>query len=648
MVQVREDSHRKYAADFETTTTLLDDGRVHVWSAAMVEINKNVSTNKVTIDTSIDLFLTRLSALGSCTVYFHNLKFDGMFILDAVLNAGWQPAHGVDGWHKKYDMSARTFSILMSEQGVVYQIVLCYGKGKVVTILDSLKMIPFSLREAGKAFKTDHQKLEMDYTGHNKPNVWITRTEEQYIKNDVYVLGECLQWLFDHGFEKSTVGSNCLRKYKDLMPDYKEFFPNLYEYSMEDMDCSVGDFVHKAYYGGWCFVAEDKKGKIVNNGCVLDVNSLYPFVMHSSSGNNYPVGYPIHYERGAISYPEKTYYVKIRCRFDLKEGKLPFLHIRGNPNYKASETLKTSDINGHKFIEGKLIVVDLTFYKAEYLLFLEHYDVQGEILETMYFDTMPSVFDDYINLYYNMKRNETGAKRTLSKLYLNNLYGRMAMYTDSSYKIPYLTDDGCLAFEPVKANDKTPGYIAAGAAITANARNYTIRAAQKNYTPGKPGFCYADTDSLHLDISLDEVVGVNIHDSDLGAWKCEGTWEKAVFVRPKCYLEIGEQETSKPEKTGSFENFDLYKYELKCAGLPPLGKKLLACSLGLCEPTEAGWQEAAKHDGWLDFISTDRTIEDFKPGLSIPGKLRPVIVPGGVLMVETTYLIKQGDYLMYG
>ena len=47
------------------------------------------------------------------------------------------------------------------------------------------------------------------------------------------------------------------------------------------------------------------------------------------------------------------------------------------------------------------------------------------------------------------------------------------------------------------------------------------------------------------------------------------------------------------------------------------------------------------YDDLLDpekiFVDTKRELTDFKKGLIVPGKLRPVTIPGGVLLVETTY-----------
>ena len=80
----------------------------------------------------------------------------------------------------------------------------------------------------------------------------------------------------------------------------------------------------------------------------------------------------------------------------------------------------------------------------------------------------------------------------------------MASNTNSSFKVAYVKENNTIGFFTVPANDKQPGYIPVGAAITSYARNFTIRAAQKNYhSVDEPGFIYADTDSLKLKDGFD-------------------------------------------------------------------------------------------------------------------------------------------------
>ena len=76
------------------------------------------------------------------------------------------------------------------------------------------------------------------------------------------------------------------------------------------------------------------------------------------------------------------------------------------------------------------------------------------------------------------------------------------------------------------------------------------------------------------------------------------------------------------------ENCEPY-YNLKCAGMPQSCKDLFVQSM------EGGHTSSDPDEA--DFLATKRTIEDFKIGLRIPGKLLPKRIPGGVLLVPTTF-----------
>ena len=60
----------------------------------------------------------------------------------------------------------------------------------------------------------------------------------------------------------------------------------------------------------------------------------------------------------------------------------------------------------------------------------------------------------------------------------------------------------------------------------------------------------------------------------------------------------------------------------------------------LFELSMAGYEEK-EGDGYTktekEFLRTKRTLEDFKIGLCVPGKLMPKRIRGGTLLVETTY-----------
>ena len=81
-------SRHRYVADFETTVYPGQES-TEVWAAGITEIG-DLNPDNVTIFNSIDEFMTSFKRLGflkwsSVDIYFHNLKFDGSFILNWLL-----------------------------------------------------------------------------------------------------------------------------------------------------------------------------------------------------------------------------------------------------------------------------------------------------------------------------------------------------------------------------------------------------------------------------------------------------------------------------------------------------------------------------------------------------------------------------------
>jgi hypothetical protein len=202
----------------------------------------------------------------------------------------------------------------------------------------------------------------------------------------------------------------------------------------------------------------------------------------------------------------------------------------------------------------------------------------------------------------------------------------MASSEDSSFKVAIVKENKALSFISVPANDKQAGFIAVGSAITSYARNFTIRAAQKNYHgKNNRGFIYADTDSIHCDLKPEEIVGIKIHDRNFCCWKLESCWDEAIFTRQKTYIEHVTHEDLEP--------IDNPYYNVKCAGMPQKCKDLFVNSMIGYEPKE----DDKYTDKELKFLKTKRTLTDFKIGLKIPGKLMPKRIRGGVLLIDTTY-----------
>lgn len=640
---------RYFSCDFETTVY---KGQVNteVWASACVELY----TEDVKIFHSIDETFSFFKSLKTNLIcYYHNLKFDGNFWLSYLLvdlqmeQASIQHSDNpLDReWIEPKDMKNNTFQYSISDEGMWYSIKIKVND-YIIELRDSLKLLPFSVKELGKSFGTKHKKLDMEYTGFRYSGCTITDEERKYIANDVLVVKEALEIMFDQGHNKLTIGSCCLTEYKHIMgkEDYETYFPDMYsmQLSSEYDYPTVGEWIRRSYKGGWCYLVKGKANKIYGKGTTADVNSLYPSMMSSESGNEYPVGKPTFWKGNYIPdealQKHRYYFIRIKTRFYIKKNMLPFIQIKGSLLYKGTEALESSDVYNretgnysafHRDLDGNIADtrVELTLTCTDYILFREHYNViDFEILDGCYFYAMSGIFDDYIEKYKKIKLENKGALRTLAKLFLNNLYGKMASNTDSSYKFAFIKEDKTIGFYSIKANDKVAGYIPVGSAITSYARNFTIRAAQMNYHGvDQSGFIYADTDSIHCDLPPEEIVGIKVHDKNFCCWKLETCWDTAIFTRQKTYIEHVTHEDLQP--------IDTPFYNIKCAGMPDRCKNLFDLSMRGYVP-----QEGDKFtEEQLEFLKTKRTLSDFKIGLCIPGKLMPKRIRGGILLVDTTY-----------
>lgn len=659
---MKQREYRYFMGDFETTVY---KGQVNteVWASALVEL----FSDKVTIMHSIAETFDYLVSLNcNVVVYYHNLKFDGAFWLSYLLvDKKFTQAYDKIGdketdvkWKQQFKMFNNTFKYSISDRGMWYSIIVKV-KNHFIEIRDSLKLLPFSVKRIGESFGTKHKKLDMEYTGFRYAGCEITKEEQEYIANDVLVVKEALEIMFKQGHNKLTIGSCCLEEYKkicrsslEIQLDYAEMFPNLYDFKIDKQEHkydNAGDWLRKSYRGGWCYLVKGKENKIKTNGTTADVNSLYPSMMSSKSGNKYPIGLPKFWTGNFIpdqALKENMYYfVRIKTRFYIKDNYLPFIQIKGDLKYKGTESLETSDVYNHEngdyfpyYIDkdGNIqqAKVELTLTMTDYQLIKEHYElVDFEILDGCYFYSMVGIFDEYINKYAKIKKESKGALRELAKLFLNNLYGKMASSTDSSFKIAYVKDDKSIGFMQVVENEKKPGYIAIGSAITSYSRNFTIRAAQKNYYGAeKRGFIYADTDSIHCDLLPQEIKGIEVDDKEFCCWKLESCWDKAIFTRQKTYIEHVTHENLIPlEESRQYSN-------IKCAGMPKKCKDLFEISMQGTADVNENWSDEEKEFLFdKDNKPIVRDYSDFKVGLKVPDKLRPIRIRGGVLLVNTTY-----------
>ena len=510
---------KKYTADFETCTWLKDE--TYVWAWAICEIG----SEKIEIGNNIGSFMEFCENSNNSVFYFHNLKFDGEFIIWWALNNGYKHIK------EKTEIEDNTFSTLISDLGQFYQITIYFKKGnkkvKKVTFYDSLKIIPFSVEQIAKSFNLEISKLSIDYNLFREKNHILTKEEEDYIKNDVLIIAKALNVIFSEKLTKMTQGSNALSDYKNIINQmkFKRLFPEL--------GFDVDKEIRKAYKGGFTYLNPIYKNKDVENVVNLDVNSLYPFCMRYKS---MPVGMPEFYVgkyKNDVIFP--LYIQMITCSFELKENKIPTIQIKGNNLYYKENEYLTSSNNQ---------IVSLTLTNIDLDLFFEHYYVYDlEFICGYKFRSISGIFNEYIDKWTEKKVKATieknAGQRTLSKLMLNSLYGKFATSLETKSKYPYLGDDNIVHYSFSEKEKKKGLYIPIGAFITSYARELTIKSCQKvtDYSLKKYGkdlFIYADTDSCKTLLPIEDLEQIfEIDDVKLGAWKNEGIAEKRKIHKTK-------------------------------------------------------------------------------------------------------------------
>lgn len=572
---------KRFTADFETATWKKDETWVWAWGLCDIE-----NPEKVEVGNTIESFFERIKKENNPYIYFHNLKFDGEFIIYYLLKNGFE-------WVEANEKRDNTFSTLISDMGLFYQIEVYFKvdkkKTKKVTFIDSLKIINQSVESMPKTFKIPENKLTLDYNKPREKGYILQPEEEAYIKNDVIIPAKALRYLFDMGLTKMTAGSNALSEYKNILTINR--FRSMYKTLSYEVDKDI----RRSYKGGFTYCNPAFKGKETGEGEVLDVNSLYPSVMYEKI---LPFGEPFFFEgeyQEDKVYP--LYIQRLTCSFKIKEGKIPTIQIK-HSRFVDNEYLTDSGIEP----------VALTLTNIDLKLFLEQYDVWDLHYESGWkFKGMRGLFTHYIDKWIAVKNEatKTGNKgmRQVAKILLNSLYGKFATSLDVQSKIPYLEDD-IVKYKLGEKETKDGVYLPMGAFITAYARERTIRTSQaiKDYSIKKYGrdlYCYSDTDSIHTLLPIDELKQFcEIDDIKLGAWKHESHFTRAKFIRQKTYLE---------EIDGEIE--------ITCAGLPK---------------------------NCYDQV----TWENFKEGLKVNGKLNFHHVKGGVILVPTEFTIKEDKILI--
>lgn len=387
---------------------------------------------------------------------------------------------------------------------------------------------------------------------------------------------------------------------------------------------TLEEYCRGAYHGGLNIIRPSAATAeiIEQSGLVLDVNSLYPYIMYTKI---LPYGNP-HYYKGKptddvirdVNNGHIYLYIRIRAAFTLKEGAVPCVQLpRKNKQrfmFKRGWLENSCYYNYHedKYI-GEPQLIELTLTQTDYALFMENYDIQSiEYVDYIWFAATSNLFKQYIEFFYPIKKNaQTEAERYTAKMLLNALSGNMARLPEYENAIIHVTEKGDVAID-VSRSGGGISHIYIGSAITSYARAHLIHYAKMC----GDRWLYSDTDSIHL-VGTDIPEEIKIGDN-MGEFKIEKRFDRVIYYKYKEYaMEYHGQANytlagipracvKLIEAYNSREEFDYTKHDL----INPYEKRLTRAQ---CEALEQLF--AAENPAEVDDIDDDAITASTKEKL---------------------------------
>ena len=609
------DTDKVFAIDTQTGAEIKDQ---RVWLAGF----KNLESMESTYFNNLHDFMEAILARGENTnteYAFHNIKFDGSYIVPYLMKAGYQVSQGRP--------QPGQFSVLVDNRNNWYTLTVQVTKRRKVTLWDSLKLFPTALQYLHTIYSTPTKKIleDQDWYQEQRPEGYEPNERDLlYFENDLQVPAETLNKhieLYTLRFKK-TQASQSFHNFETSFKAWKWRFPALT--NEEDSD------IRPAYWGGISHVPKDKAGLDHWGVGVYDINSSYP---DKAANFKLPYGECVA-EYGECMHPNmsKFWIAEALVEFELKPNCLPCIPRKA---ISEGEIIEDRDTNIEKWVDSSGGIVKMSFSCIDYMTIQESYTfkvwrwqwsrhwawkVQKEVAKFV------NMNNDRKVKYSALAKIGTDRQKVIeyltirnrSKIDNNSFYGKFGEEVIKEGKTPYLEENE-QGLEEVtwlvdRVEEQTANkrkYLPVAIAITAWGRQQLVRAAN---ILGEH-FLYCDTDSVHYLLTgqykLDKAAAEGhffIHPEQLGAWSLDGTYTRGRYLRAKCYMEEDEEGNA----------------EATVAGLP-----------------------ADKNSGQFSKKRSCLTWDNFHIGTVIPAdktnKLRTVRTPGGNKLLPVAFEIKRKD-----
>lgn len=284
-------------------------------------------------------------------------------------------------------------------------------------------------------------------------------------------------------------------------------------------------FIAPSMRGGMTYANMDYIGKELENGGVLDVNSLYPFILSEYA---IPSVYKGSTDDVEPAY-DKYFIAEIkRLKATLKPHRHPFL--KRSTSF-TNDKLYEKEIDWE--IKYKNGVPDTVLCSVDVKWLFENYDVEEiEYGKVFYFEEdkqFTQSVREHIVYWRGKKENAPDViSKNYAKFMLNTIWGRWGMFEKE-------VDEGAMKID---VGDKDTNYVSA-IFTTAYARVYL----NKMMNWFDEDLIYTDTDSVHFlfgnkvkdEKDLEVKLGKLLDSNKFGMWDFEKKWTKAKYMKAKTY-----------------------------------------------------------------------------------------------------------------
>lgn len=407
---------------------------------------------------------------------------------------------------------------------------------KKMQFVDTMNYAPYSVAKWGKILNI--QKLE-------RPSSWkaevingletlVPRKPKdtyEYFELNKYNIRDCevscnAMYLIQKGIRqfngtlKITIASSCFDIFRRGFM-IEPFTKEQYVLDQENPDkTDVLDLIYSAYYGGRTEVF--KRGEF-ENVYYYDINSLYPSVMREALPLPQSIQKPQKPLMQYITLYEGVSVVTITAPHINK----PFLPVRHDDRL----------IFPIGTFKGAYTHVELR--KAISLGYTIH-----DIHDQIYYTKKNTYFKKYIDTMYKhrlIQKKNGDVLESITKLFMNSLYGGFGMKWVTETKLKRFEDmtnddlnklgiyevfqNDYVMTRKVKSYDGKRKYPIIACYVTALARTLMY-----DYLDNE-SVIYTDTDSIMTEDPLPE----SMISDKLGMMKCEGIYTKGIFIKPKMY-----------------------------------------------------------------------------------------------------------------